>query len=166
MKKVFLAATFVVLANHIAASDLLAQANAPSTPRSISKCSSGLQGGGPDCAPDRRLLVAVTMNGTEPSPVVLTIVAMAASASGAFALTPTNATTADSSIYAVMTLKRDAEGNYRLDQSMAGSRVKSPDNCRGYSTGRADDMGFGAQLALETQKLVRCVQGARGIRNR
>ena len=161
MKKVFLA-TFVLLSFHVVASKLPGQSNSPSAPRTISKCSSGLRGGGPDCAPDRRLLVAVTMNGTEPSPVVLTIVAMAASASGAFALTPSNATPADSSIYAVMAVTRDVEGKYRLDQSMAGSKVRSPDNCRGYSTGTLDDMGFGAHLALETQALVRCVQRARG----
>ena len=91
---------------------------------------------------------------------------MAASAGGAFALNPTNATAADSLLYAVMAVRRDAKGNYRFDQSIAGSRVRSPNNCRGYSTGSADDMGFGAQLALETQKLVRCVQEARGIRIR
>jgi hypothetical protein len=87
---------------------------------------------------------------------------MGAMAGGAFALTPDNATEADSAIYAVLNVRLDAEGNYRVDQSLAGSRVKSPDNCRGYSTGVGDDMSFGAHLALEAQKLVRCVQGARG----
>ena len=162
MKKYFFAATSLILATHSVASTLPAQASSPSAPRSISTCSSGLRGGGPDCAPDRRLLVVVTMNGTEASPEVLTIVAMAASSGGAFALTPTNATPADSTIYAVMSLRRDSRGNSRLDQSMMGSNVRSPDNCRGYSTGRGDDMSFGAYLALETQKLVRCVQKARG----
>jgi hypothetical protein len=166
MKKVFLAATFALLSHHIGASSLLAQSKSPSAPKSTSSCSSGLRGGGPECAPDRRLLVAVTVNGAEPSPGVLSIVAMAASAGGAFALNPTNATAADSLLYAVMAVRRDAKGNYRFDQSVAGSRVRSPNNCRGYSTGSADDMGFGAQLALETQKLVRCVQEARGIRIR
>jgi hypothetical protein len=90
------------------------------------------------------------------------IVATASSASGAFALNSTNATTADSAIYPVMAVKRDAEGNYRLNQGMSGSKLKARDNCSSYSTGRADDMEFGAQLALETQKLVRCVQHARG----
>jgi hypothetical protein len=162
MKKVFFAATSLILVTLSVASTLLAQASSPSAPRSISKCSSGLRGGGPDCAPDRRLLVAVTMNGTEPSAEVLTIVGMAASSSGAFALTSTNATPTDSTIYAVMSIRRDSQGNYRLDRSMMGSKVTSPDNCRGYSTGTGDDMGFGAYLALETQKLVRCVQAARG----
>lgn len=164
MKKLFLTAT-LVLCSHIATSSLLAQAKPPDAPRSISRCSSGLRGGGPQCALDRRLLIAVTLNGTEPSPQIRTIIAMAASAAGAFALDQTNATTADSAIYAVMAVRRDAEGNYRLDQSIAGSSVREPDNCRGYSTGRADEMGFGAYLALETEKLVRCVQRARGARS-
>ena len=159
MRKVVLAATFVLLSHH---NHLLAQTDSRSAPRPISSCSSGLRGGGPDCAPDRRLLVAVTVNGSEPSPVILMIVSTAASASGAFALNPSNATEADSAVYAVMSVRRDAQGNYRLDQSIAGAKVKSPDNCRGYSTGTADDMSFGATLALETQKLVRCVQRARG----
>jgi hypothetical protein len=87
---------------------------------------------------------------------------MAATSSGAFALDPTNATTADSALYAVMAVKRDTEGNYRFDRSMAGSKLKATDNFRGYSSGRGDDMSLGAYLALETQKLVRCVQRARG----
>ena len=166
MKKVFLAVTFMILANHTVALALLAQANSPSQPRSISKCSSGLRGGGPDCAADRRLLVAVTLNGSEPSPEVLFVVAIAASASGAFALDPSDATKVDSAVYAVMTIRRDSQGNYTLDRSVAGAKVKSPDTCRGSSSGRADDMGFGAYLALQTQKLVRCVQSARGAPTR
>lgn len=114
MRKVFLATALVLLSHHIVASPLLAQATSPSATRTISKCSSGLRGGGPDCASDRRLLVAVTMNGSEPSPEVLTIVAIAASASGAFALNPTNATDVDSAVYAVMSVRRDGRGNYRL----------------------------------------------------
>jgi hypothetical protein len=161
MKKRFFAATSLILATQSIASTLPAQANSPSA-TSVSTCSSGLRGGGPDCAPDRRLLVAVTMNGAEPPPEVLTVVGMAAGLGGAYALTPTNATLADSTIYAVMSISRDSQRNYRIDQGMMGSKVRSPDNCRGYSTGRLDDMAFGAYLALETQKLVRCVQAARG----
>lgn len=161
MKNIFFAATSLILATPSVASTLLAQASSPSA-RSISTCSSGLRGGGPDCAPDRRLLVVVTMNGTEASPDVLTVVGMAASSGGAFGLTPTNATPADSTIYAVMSIRRDSQRNYRIDRSMMGSKVRSPDNCRGYSTATLDDMSFGAYLALETQKLVRCVQAARG----
>ena len=162
MKKVFFAATSLILATHIVSSTLLAQASSPSTPISISTCSSGLRGGGPDCAPDRRLLVAVTMNGTEPSSDILSVVGMAASSGGAYALTPTDATAGDSTTYAVISISRDSERNYRIDRSMTGTKVMSPDGCRGYSTGRLNDMGFGAYLALETQKLVRCVQAARG----
>jgi hypothetical protein len=162
MKSAFLAATFVLVSHYVDSSSLLAQTNSPSAPRSISRCSSGLRGGGPECAPDRRLLIALTMNDSDPPPVMLTIVAVASNASGAFALDRTNATTADSAIYAVLTVQRDLEGNYRFDRSMAGSKLRATDNCRGYSTGRADEMGFGAFLALETQQLVRCVQRARG----
>ena len=162
MRKAFLTAVLVFIYSPAVASDLVAQSTAASPPRSISSCSSGLRGGGPKCALDRRLLVDVTMNGSEPSPEISTILAMASSAGGAFALTPSNATSADSALYAVMKVTRNADGNYRIDQRIAGSKVRSPDNCRGYSTGSADDMGFGAHLALETQKLVRCVQHARG----
>ncbi len=163
MKKIFLSTTLVLFAQHIDSSSLMAQSNSPSAPRGISRCSSGLRGGGPDCLPDRRLLVAVTMNGNQPSPATRGIIGMAASAGGAFALDESNATPADSAIYAVMNVKRDAEGNYRFDESIAGSKVKATEGCRGYSTGSNDDMGFGAYLALEIQKLVRCVQQVRGI---
>jgi hypothetical protein len=161
MRKTFLAAVSVLLCSHDIASPLGAQSTASSAPRSVSRCSSGLRGGGPECAQGRRLLIVVTMNGSEPSPGLLTIVSMASSAGGVFALTPSNATSADSAVYAVMNVTRDA-ANYRIDQSIAGAKVRSPDNCRGYSTGSSDDMAFGAQLPLETQKLVRCVQYARG----
>jgi hypothetical protein len=102
------------------------------------------------------------MNGSEPSPALRSIIGMGSIAGGVFALTPNNATAADSAFFAVMNLTRDAAGNYRIDRSIAGAKVRTPDNCRGYSTGSADDMGFGAYLALETQKIVRCVQNARG----
>ena len=162
MKKAFLVAGLVFLSPDIVAPALLAQSNVPNPPRSISSCSSGLRGGGPNCALGRRLLIVVMLNGAEAPAELTQIVGMGAVAGGAFARTPSNATAADSAVYGVLELSRDAEGNYRVEQSTRGSMVRSPDNCRGFSTGRADDMSFGAQLALETQKLVRCVQSARG----
>jgi len=102
------------------------------------------------------------MNGAEPSPELMSVIDMGSITGGAFALTPSNATAADSAIYAVMNVTRDADGNYRIEQSIAGATVRSPDNCRASGTGVANDMGFGAFLALQTMKLVRCVQHARG----
>jgi len=162
MKKAFLAAVAVSLSAHAVALRLVGQVTPSSPPRSISRCSSGLPGGGPECATDRCLLIVVTMNGAEASPAMLGVIGMASSSSGAFALSPGNATSADSAVYAVMNVTRDAQGNYRIDRSIAGSTIKSSGNCRGSATGSADDMGFGAYLALETQKLVRCAQRARG----
>src|SRR5690242_7001231 len=162
MGKAILGAMLGLISYHAFASPVGAQTPAGNPPRSISRCTSGLSGGGPDCAPDRRLLIAVTMNGAAASGEVVSIVALAASAAGVFALTPENATAADSAMYGVLNFTRDAQGNYRIDQSIAGSKVRSPDNCRGSSTGASDDMGFGAYLALEVHALVRCVQNARG----
>lgn len=144
-------------------SNLPGQSVTPSAPRSISNCASDLRGGGLDCALNRRMLIVVTLNGSEPSGALLNVIAMAAPSAGVFALTPQNATASDSAFYAVINVRRDPDGNYRIDRSIAGSAVKDPDNCRGYSTGIQDDMGFGASLALETQSLVRCVQNARGM---
>jgi hypothetical protein len=93
---------------------------------------------------------------------MLGIIGLGSSAGGAFALTPGNATSADSTLYAVLNVTRDGQRNYRIDEKMAGSKAKSPDTCRGYTTGSADDVSFGALLALETQKLVRCVLHVRG----
>jgi hypothetical protein len=163
MRKAVLAAVSVILCSAMI-TPLGAQSIASSPQQSISKCSSGLRGGGPDCAQDRRLLIVVTMNGSEPSPELFGIIGLGSSTGGAFALTTSNATAADSAVYAVMSMTRDVEGNYRIDRRVAGSKVRSPENCRGSSTGSADDMGFGAFLALETQKLVRCVQHTRGAR--
>src|SRR3954463_13608459 len=119
MKKGILAAAFIILGNHSVALPLLAQANSSNQARRISKCSSGHQGGGPNCAADRRLLIAVTLNGSQPSPDVLFVVSIAASASGAFALDPSDATKLDSAVYALMSVKRDSQGNYRVDRSIA-----------------------------------------------
>ena len=162
MNKAFLAASILLLFSTPLATPLIAQSKSPNPPRRISSCASNLRGGGPNCAPDRRLLIVVTLNGAEAPPEILQIVGMGSMAAGAFALTPSNATPTDSAVFAVMDVSRDAQGNYRLDQRIAGSMVKSPDNCRAFSTGGADDMGFGAHLALESWKLVRCVQSARG----
>jgi hypothetical protein len=161
MKRAILAVSLVFLSIDVFPSPIVAQSNAPSSPRPASTCSSGLRGGGPDCAPSRRLLIVVRLNGAEAPVAMLQIASMGASAGGAFALDSRNATTADSALYAVIDLRRDAQGNYRVERSTAGSMVKPGDNCRGVSTGRLDDMGFGAYLALETQKLVRCVQNGR-----
>ena len=162
MRRAFLAVATILFSPGILLSTCLAQSNAPPPPRSISRCASNLRGGGPDCAPDRRLLIVVTLNGADAPPQILQIVGMGAIAAGAFALSPDNATPTDSAIYAITAVTRDAEGNYRVEQRMAGSKVKSPDNCGGFSTGALDDMSFGAHLALESWRLVRCVQNARG----
>lgn len=160
MSKGLLALTALLLLPRVGAN-----LSAQSVPLTVSRgtCSGGLRGGGPDCQSDRRLLVVVTLNGSAPSPLIQSIIGMAAGAGGAFALTPQNATASDSSVYAVLNVSRDASGNYRIDESLAGSGVKAADNCRGYSTGGSDDMGFGAFLALRTEALVRCAQNARGL---
>jgi hypothetical protein len=161
MKKAILAVSLVFLSFDVFPSPLAAQSTAPSSPRPISSCSSGLRGGGPDCAPSGRLLIVVRLNGAEAPVAMLEIAAMGTSSGGAFALNSRNATTADSALYGVIDLTRDSQGNYRIEQSTAGSMVKPGDDCRSVSTGRLDDMGFGAYLALATQKLVRCVQNER-----
>jgi hypothetical protein len=164
MKRAILAASLVFLSVDVFPSLVLAQSNAPTSARAVSTCSSGLRGGGANCAPERRLLIVVTLNGAEAPARIRNVVDAGASAGGAFALDSRDATARDSAAYGVIDVKRDAQGNYRVDQRATGSLFKSRDNCRGSSTGRLDDMGFGAYLALQTQQFVRCVQNSRGVR--
>jgi len=161
MKKAVLAAGLILLSPGALPSPLNAQSNSPSS-ANVSTCSGGLRGGGPECAPDRRLLVVVTLNGGQAPPKMLHVVGLGAMAGGAFALSPYKATPADSAIYGVIDVSRGADGSYRIDERTAGAKAGSPDNCHGYTTGSSDDMIFGAMLTLEAQKLVRCVQHARG----
>ncbi len=161
MRKKLFAASLLFLLFQVLAPRVDAQSTSA---QSIGRCSGGLRGGGPDCPPDHRLLIVVRLNGAAAPASLLSIVALAASAGGAFALMPANATSADSAVYAVLDLTRDASGNYRIAESTAGSRAQQPDYCEAEMTGGADDLAFGALLALETEKLVRCAHRALGRR--
>src|SRR5437868_2251977 len=121
MKKKYFATSLLYLSFHVFASSRLAAQSQATRTEQISTCSSGLRGGGPECAADHRLLVVVRLNGAAAPASLLSIIALASSAGGAFALTPANATPADSAVYAVLDLTRDAAGNYRIAESTAGS---------------------------------------------
>lgn len=128
--------------------------------RSISSCTSGKPGGGPDCALDRRLLIDVRTHGTDASNLY-GVIALSASSGGAFRLTPDQATSADSAVYSVIDVQRESSGAFRIEVSLQGSRFPGTRNCSGYETGSADDLDFGAILAIKTAQLVRCAQNAR-----
>jgi len=64
MSKLFLSALLGLPLVLVPAVDLEGQSTSPSTPRQTSFCASGLAGGGPECAPERRLLIDVRRHGT------------------------------------------------------------------------------------------------------
>ena len=119
MRKALLALGVLLVAPSLG-SNLSAQSAPPSAVHGTSTCSSGLRGGGPNCLPTRRLLIVVTVNGSAPSPQIQSLIGLAASAGGAFALTPKNATASDSSVYAVLNVTRDGNGNYRIERESFG----------------------------------------------
>jgi len=141
---------------------LSAQSPAPPPPHSRATCATGLSGGGPGCPLDRRLLIEVRRHGAGAPAPVEQAVHEGASIAGVFRLSPDQATAADSTLYAIIDVQRDAAGQYRIEQSIAGSRVAHPQNCRGYSTGsNSDDLTFGSFLAVVSANLARCAHQAR-----
>ena len=145
----------------IVSAGLSAQSPAPPPPHTIATCATGLSGGGPGCPVDRRLLIEVRRHGAGAPSQVEQAVAEGASAAQVFRLSPGQATAADSTLYAIIDVERDAAGQYRIEQSISGSLVKHPENCRGYSTGSGDDLTFGAFLAVVSAQLARCAHQAR-----
>jgi hypothetical protein len=145
----------------MSAAALGAQQPTPPTSKSISSCSSGRPGGGPDCAVDRRLLIDVRLRGAGAPEELGMVVSIGANSGGAFRLTPNQATSADSAVYGVIVVERDSSGEYRIEQSLQGSRVTNSRNCSGYGTGSGDDLQFGAFLAIESAQLARCAQSFR-----
>lgn len=145
----------------MSAAVLDAQQTAPPATKPISSCTSGKPGGGPDCALDRRLLIDVRRHGAGAPEELGAVVELGAYSGGAFRLTPDNATSADSAIYVVLVVERDSSGEYRIERSLRDSRFPDSRNCSGYGTGSADDLQFGAILAVEAAHLVRCAQHAR-----
>jgi hypothetical protein len=140
---------------------LSAQSPAPPPPHLIATCASGLSGGGPGCPLDRRLLIEVRRHGAGAPSQVEQAVHEGASIAEVFRLSPDQAMAADSTLYAILDVQRDAAGQYRIEQSISGSLVKDPQTCRNYSTGSADDLTFGAYVAAVSANLARCAHHAR-----
>jgi hypothetical protein len=134
--------------------------SAQSPPGLIATCSSGLSGGGPNCPLDRRLLIDVRRHGEGAPPELYGVVQLGASAAELFQLTPEQATTADSTLYAILDVTRDASGQYSIEKSISGSRATGSRSCSGSATGKLDDLTFGAYLATVTTQLVRCAKHA------
>jgi hypothetical protein len=144
----------------ISAAGLSAQSPTPPPSKLTGSCSSGLSGGGSNCPLDHRVLIDVRRQGAGAPPELEQVVHIGASGAEVFSLTPDQATTADSTLFAVIRVNRDASGQYRIEESISGSLVTHPNNCRGCSTGTLDDLAFGAYLATVTTRLVRCAQHA------
>jgi len=161
MSKLFLSALLGLPLVLVPAVDLEGQSTSPSTPRQTSFCASGLAGGGPECAPERRLLIDVRRHGTGAAQELEGAVDLASNGAGLFRLTPEQATATDSLIYAVLDVDRDSSGAYRIETSIAGLRSKNSRNCEGHSTGSLPDLTFGAYLAVTTSQLVRCAEATR-----
>lgn len=160
MFKQLLSAVVAFAAIIIPAPGLSAQSPTSPPPKLMGTCSSGLSGGGPKCSLDHRMLIDVRRQGAGAPTELDQVVHIGASGAEAFRLTPDQATTADSTLFAVIDVNRDASGQYRIAESISGSLVTHPDNCRGFSTGKLDDLAFGAYLATVTTRLVRCAQHA------
>jgi hypothetical protein len=160
MLKQLLGAVVAIAAMIIPGPGLSAQSPTPPPPKSTGSCSSGLSGGGPDCPLDRRMLIDVRRQGAGAPRELDEVVRIGASGAEVFPLTPDRATTTDSTVFAVIDVNRDSSGQYRIEESISGSLVTHPDNCRGFSTGKLDDLAFGAYLATITTRLVRCAQHA------
>jgi hypothetical protein len=158
MCKQSLAAAVVLAATTISAPWISAQSTTAIPPKPIATCSSGLSGGGPNCPLDRRLLIDVRRHGEGAPPELYEVVDMGASAAGVFRITPEQATTGDSALYAIVDVTRDASGQYTIEESIAGSLLTGRSSCRGSSTGKLDDLAFGAYLATVTARLVRCAK--------
>ena len=161
MRKQSFGAALVLAATTISAPWLMAQSTTQSPPKLIGTCSSGLSGGGPSCQLDRRLLMDVRRHGEGAPPELYEVVEMGASAAGVFRLAPEQATKVDSSLYAVLDVTRDVSGQYRIEESIAGSLSTDRSSCRGSSTGKLDDLAFGAYLATVTTRLARCAKRGR-----
>jgi hypothetical protein len=125
-------------------------------------CSSGLPGGGPTCAFERRLVVELQTLGAGAPPEVRAVVDLGAAAAGVFALSLAAASARDSMFYAVVQVERDAVGTYRVATHLAGGRAPA-DACVTTATGHAGDLTFGAFLATAVTHLVRCAQTRRPV---
>jgi len=161
MRKLFLSPILGLPLVFIPAADLGGQSTSPPTARQTSFCTSGLAGGGPECAPERRLLIDVRRHGTVAPQELEQAVDIGTNGAGLFRLTPGQATTTDSAIYAILNVDRDSSGAYRMETSIAGLRSGNSRNCEGHSTGSLPDLQFGAYLAVTTSQLVRCAEAMR-----
>jgi len=150
-----------VAATTISVPGLTAQSATPPSAKLIGSCSSGLSGGGRDCRLDHRLLIDLRRQGPGAPPELDEVVSMGALIAEAFRLTPEQATAADSTVYAILDVKRDAGGEYTIVESIGGSSATRPRNCDARSTGRLNDLAFGAFLAASTSQLVRCTRQSR-----
>ena len=135
-----------------------------STPRArfAGACNSGLPGGGPTCAFERRLVVELEAHGPGALPELRAVVGMGANAAGVFALSLAGATARDSLFYAVVQVERDAAGTYRIATRLAGERARAS-ACVSSATGQSRDLTFGAFLATAVTRLVRCAQEQRPV---
>ena len=161
MRKPLLGA--LIVSGAVALVPLALTAQAPSHEYSVTLggvCGSGLRGGGPECPPDRRLLIDLRRRGDGAPLELREVVAIGATQGGAFRLTPDQATFADSVLYAIIDVDRDASGNHRIETRAIGSGTTLPD-CAGVSTGRGSAMTFGAILATTTAQLAQCAQRTR-----
>jgi hypothetical protein len=161
MRKILPAGILAFAATIAISVGLSAQTLPPPPPHVFATCATGLSGGGPGCPLDRRLLIDVTRHGAGAPGQVEQAVSEGASIAEVFRLSPDQATAADSTLYAIIDVQRDAAGQYRIETSLGGSLAKHSQNCSGYSTGSADDLTFGAFLAAESANLARCAHQAR-----
>jgi hypothetical protein len=148
-------------ATTIISAGLSAQSPPPPPPHLIATCATGLSGGGPGCPLDRRLLIEVRRHGAGAPGQVEQAVHEGASIAEVFRLSPDQATAADSTLYAIIDVQRDSAGQYRIEQSISGSLAKHTQNCQSYLTGSADDLTFGAFMAVVSAHLARCAHQAR-----
>jgi hypothetical protein len=161
VSKQSLVLTVALAAIIVSAPELSAQSATQSPPRVTATCSSGFSGGGPKCPLARRLLIDVRRHGEGAPPELYGVVHLGASTAELFQLTPEQATPADSTLYAILDVTRDASGEYSIEESIAGSRSTGSSSCRRSSTGKLDDLTFGAYLANVTTQLARCAKHAR-----
>jgi hypothetical protein len=161
MSRLFLSALPGLSLVFVHAVDLEGQSTSPPPATRTWSCSSGLPGGGPECAPERRLLIDLRRRGAGAPPELESVISMGATAAGIFRLTPDQATTADSAIYAILDVERDSTGAYRIEHRVASSRLKTSGGCGGSGTGSLGDLAFGAFLAGVTNHVVQCAATAR-----
>jgi hypothetical protein len=87
----------------------------------------------------------------------LAVVAAGVAAAGAHFVALERASVADSAIYGVLDIERDA-GAYRIALRLVGRSAPPGGRCASQATGGAPDLLFGAILATEVAEFARCAR--------